>query len=127
MATTDSDGHRTLMTTSYGETSAGQARRRQSGLQPTASGGIVLRSPYFGKLSNVPDPAICVRPYLDAYGDLEASNHATSGRCLFVKMMWLGTVHGLAAHTVRNIPATPSLWQAMQEIHGLEEIARTLK
>jgi hypothetical protein len=115
------------MTTSYGEASAGQARRRQSGLQSSASGGIVLRSPHFGKLSNAPDPAICVRPYLDAYKDLEASNHATSGRRLFVKMMWLGTVHGSAAHTVRNIPEAPLLWQAMQKVHGLEEIACTLE
>jgi hypothetical protein len=115
------------MTTSYGEASAGQASQRQSGLQPSASGGIVLRSPHFGKLSNVPDLAICVRPYLDAYGDLQASNHATSGRCLFVMTMWLGTVHGFAAHTVRNIPEATSLWQAVQEIHGLEEIACTLE
>jgi hypothetical protein len=115
------------MTTSYGKASPGHASRRQSGLQPSASGGIVLRSPHFGKLSNVPDPAIGMRPYLDACGGLEASNHATSGRCLFVKMMWLGTVHGLAAHTLRNIPEAPSLWQAVQEIHGLEEIACTLE
>jgi hypothetical protein len=115
------------MTTSYGKASAGQASRHQLGLQPSVSGGIVLRSLHFGKLSNGPDPVICVRPCLDAYEDLEASNHATSGRCLFVKVMWLGTVHGFAAHTVRNIPAAPSLWQAVQEIHGLEEIACTLE
>ena len=115
------------MTTSYGEASAGQACRSQSGLQPLASGGIVLRSPHFGKLGNVPDPAICVRAYLNAYGDLEASNQATSGRCHFGKVTWLGTGHGSPAHTVRNIPAAPLLGQAVQEIHGLEEIARTLE
>jgi hypothetical protein len=115
------------MTTSDGEASAGRARRRRSGLQASASGGIVLRSPHFGKLRDVPDRAICVRPYLDAYGGLEASNHATSGRCLFMKVLRLGTGHGSPAHTVRNIPAAPSLGLAVQEIHGLEEIACTLE
>jgi hypothetical protein len=115
------------MTTSYGEASAGQARRRQSGLQPSASGGIVLRSPHFGKLRDVPDPAICVRAYLDAYGDLETSNQATSGRYRIVRVTGLGTDQGSPAYTVRNIPEVPLLGQAVQEIHGLEEIARTLE
>jgi hypothetical protein len=68
-----------------------------------------------------------MRPYLDAYGNLEASNHAASGYCFFVEVLWLSTGHGSPAHTVRNIPAAPLLGQAVQEIHGLEEIACTLE
>jgi hypothetical protein len=42
-------------------------------------------------------------------------------------VLWLSTGHGSPAHTVRNIRAAPLLGQAVQEIHGLEEIACTLE
>jgi hypothetical protein len=123
---TETAGHQMPMTTACGETSGGQARRSRSGLLSSASRGILLLSPFFGKLRNLPDARPMRTSASRRFRALEALDYATSCRCLAVKVL-ADTGRGSTGQAVGNIPEAPSLGQAVQEIHGLEEIARTLE
>jgi hypothetical protein len=123
---TEAAGHQMLMTTQSREASGGQARQSRSGLQPSASRGILLLSPHFGKLRNLPDSRPVHTSVCRRFGALEALDYATSCRCLAVQVL-ADIGRSSAGQVVQNTPEAPSLGQAVQEIHGLEEIARTLE
>lgn len=68
-------------------------------------------------------------PYrnLKATDVAKRSDNVRSCRSGSVKLTWSGTRRGFTGRTARSIPEHPLFWQAVQEVHRLEEIARALE